>query len=492
MNKLEDFSSNPFDDDKLKEECGVFGIFNNADAAAHCVLGLHALQHRGQEGAGIVTCDEGSFHQHMAFGKVGDNFNSEEVVKSLKGKSAIGHNRYSTSGSKNSLANIQPIFAEMSFGGVALAHNGNLTNAGFIRKEMVSKGSIFRTSMDTEIVIHLMATSTEKTMLDCFIDALRQIEGGYSMVLLTKDIILGARDPLGIRPLVIGKLDGSFVLTSETCALDIIGAEYVRDVDPGEIVIIDGGKKIQSFKPFKKEDSRFCIFEYVYFSRPDSFIEGKHVYDARKHMGRELAKENPVEADVVVPVPDSGVAAALGYSEESGIPFELGIIRNHYVGRTFIEPTDTIRHLGVKLKHNANKAVLEDKVVVLIDDSIVRGTTSQKIVAMVREAGAKEVHMRISAPPTTDPCFYGVDTPSRDKLLAAKMSIEEMADFIGVDSLAFLSVEALYKAVGEFKRDDSNPQYCDACFTGQYPVPVSDDVSDSMPLLEPSSIKIVK
>lgn len=484
-------TTNPFDDDRLREECGVFGIMNNKDAAAHCVLGLHALQHRGQEGAGIVSYDGSNFHQHVAFGKVGDNFSTEEVVSSLQGSSAIGHNRYSTSGKKEQLANIQPIFAELNFGGMALAHNGNLTNAQSLKKNLVNKGSIFRTTMDTEVVIHLIAMSEGNNILDCLTDALKQVEGAYSMVILTKDSLIGARDPLGVRPLVLGKLDGNYVLASETCAFDIIGVEYIRDVEAGEIVVITDNK-LQSFKPFGKHKQRFCIFEYVYFSRPDSLAEGKDVYEIRKRMGRELAKESGVDVDIVVPVPDSGVAAAIGYSEESGIPFELGIIRNHYIGRTFIEPTDTIRHLGVKLKHNANRSVIEGKRVVLIDDSIVRGTTSKKIVDMVRLAGAKEVHMRVSAPPTTDSCFYGVDTPSKENLLASRMSIQKMAEFIGADSLSFLSVDAMYRAVGELKRNNKSPQYCDACFTGDYPIAITDKHIENLPLLEPITIKASK
>ncbi len=464
--------------DKFHEECGVFGVIGHEEAAAHCVLGLHALQHRGQEGAGVVSYDGKHFHQHNAFGKVGDNFNTAEIIATLKGSAAIGHCRYSTSGEKKSLNNIQPMFAETSLGGVALGHNGNLTNAQQIKHRLVEKGSIFRTSMDSEVLIHLTAMSEQKTLLECITDALRQVEGAYSMVALTEDGLIGARDPYGVRPLVLGRLDGAYILASETCALDIIGAQYIRDIAAGEIIIIQEGK-LRSLKPFENYKQRFCIFEYVYFSRPDSFIEGKHVYDLRKAMGRELARESEVEADVVVPVPDSGVAAGLGYSEEAGVPFELGIIRNHYVGRTFIEPTDNIRHLGVKLKHNASRSVLEGKRVMLIDDSIVRGTTSQKIVAMVRDAGATEVHMRISSPPTTDSCFYGVDTPSKDKLLASRMSVEEMADYIGVDSLAFLSVEALYRAVGESGRTNNSPQYCDACFTGEYPIPITDNLGVS-------------
>ena len=464
--------TNPFDDDKLQEECGIFGIWDATDAAAHCALGLHALQHRGQEAVGIVSYDGKAFHQHLALGKVGDNFNEEKVVKGLAGKAAIGHVRYSTSGG-NSYSNIQPLFAEMSFGSLALAHNGNLTNAVTLRKQLVARGSIFRTTMDTEAIVHLIATSSSNQVVDCLLDALKQVVGAYSMVVLTQEGLIGVRDPHGVRPLLLGRLGDKYVLASESCAFDIIGAKLERDILPGEMVIIND-KGIKSMKPFAPTKQRFCIFEYVYFSRPDSHIEGRHVYAMRKAMGRELAKENPRPADVIVPVPDSGVPAAIGYSETAGVPFELGIIRNHYMGRTFIQPTDQVRHLGVKLKHNANRGVIEGKRVILIDDSIVRGTTSKKIVEMVRDAGAKEVHMRISSPPTTHSCFYGVDTPERSKLLAFQMNVKEMADFIGADSLAFLSVDGMYRAVGEAKRDAKSPQYCDACFTGEYPIEIVD------------------
>ena len=481
------FTTHPFDGDTLHEECGVFAILGHPEASAHTVLGLHALQHRGQEGAGIVSCDGDRFYQHLAFGKVGDNFSSEEVVGSLKGRNAIGHNRYSTSGQKKMIHNIQPLFAELNSGGLALAHNGNLTNAQTLRKKLVGQGTIFRTTMDTEVVMHMIAMSKEATMIDRVTDALKQVQGGFSMVVMDSESIIGVRDPHGVRPLLIGKYDGAYILTSETCALDIIGARLVREVEPGEMIILRAGQEPESFKPFEAVPSRFCIFEYVYFARPDSFVAGKDVYALRKAMGRELAQENPVEADIVVPVPDSGVPAAIGYGEAAGIPFELGIIRNHYVGRTFIEPTDHIRHLGVRLKHNANQAVLEGKRVVLVDDSLVRGTTSKKIVAMVKNAGAKEVHLRISSPPTSDPCFYGVDTPSKDNLLASKMSVEDMAAFVEADSLSFLSVNSLYRAVGEIDRNAASPQYCDACFTGEYPIDVVDRDGGDTPLLSTTS-----
>lgn len=462
------------DEDVLNDECGVFGIYseNNDDSAAHVALGLHALQHRGQESAGIVSFHNDQFFSHKAIGKVGDNFNSKEVMDGLPGDCAIGHVRYSTSGGKQA-RNIQPVFAEFSFGGMAIAHNGNLTNAITVKKELIKKGAIFQSTMDTEIFIHLIATSPFDKVVDRITDAIKQVEGAYSLVALTRKKLIGARDPLGVRPLVLGKMGDSYILSSETCGLDIIGAEYVRDVEPGELVIIDKDG-IHSSRPFGDTKSRFCIFEYVYFARPDSIVEGKNVYNVRKRIGAELARESNVKADVIVPVPDSGVPAALGYAEQSGIPFELGIIRNHYVGRTFIEPTDQVRNLGVKLKHNANMEVLNGKDVVLVDDSIVRGTTSKKIVAMVREAGAKKIHMRIASPPTTDPCFYGVDTPEKDKLIASNHTTEEIAKIIGVDSLEFISIDGLYRATNEDKRNNECPQYCDACFTGDYPIEITD------------------
>lgn len=465
-------STNPYDDDTLHEECGVFGIAGNNNASAHCALGLHALQHRGQEAAGIVSYDGTLFYTQNAFGKVGDNFNSPEVINNLVGSSAIGHVRYSTAGG-SFLRNVQPIFAEFSFGGLAVAHNGNLTNANTLRKMLVNRGCIFQSTMDTEIIIHLIATSTKEKLEDRIVDALGQIKGAYSLVILTKDYLIGVRDPRGVRPLVIGKLGCAYILASETCALDIIGAEFIRDVEAGEMITIQNNEFISS-KPFVAEKQRFCIFEYIYFARPDSLVEGKDVYNVRKYIGRELARESAVIADVVVPVPDSGVPAAIGYAAESAIPFELGIIRNHYVGRTFIEPADHVRHLGVKLKHNANPTVLKGKRVVLVDDSIVRGTTSKKIVSMVREAGATEIHMRIASPPTAHSCYYGVDTPETSKLLAANYNLEEMAKLIGVDSLAFITINGLYRAVGEAKRNTENPQYCDACFTGDYPIELID------------------
>jgi amidophosphoribosyltransferase len=464
------------DDDKPHEECGVFGIWNVPDAAALTALGLHALQHRGQESTGIVSYDGARFHPHRAMGLVGDNFGNASVIESLPGNSAIGHNRYATTGN-TILRNVQPLYADFEFGGFAVAHNGNLTNAMALRKALVRRGCLFQSTTDSEVFVHLIAISLYSTVVDRLIDALKQVIGAYSLVALSDHALLGVRDPRGVRPLILGRIGsegtGGWVLASETCALDIVGADFVRDIEPGEIVVIND-QGVHSIKPFGKAPERFCVFEYIYFARPDSVMEGMPVYDARKRIGVELARESGVPADVIVPVPDSGVPAAMGYAAEAGIPFELGIIRNHYVGRTFIEPTDHIRHLGVKLKHSANKPVLAGKRVVLVDDSIVRGTTSRKIVEMVRAAGAREVHMRVSSPPTTHSCFYGIDTPERGKLLASSHSVEEMADLIGVDSLAFISLDGLYRALGKHGRDPGAPHYCDACFTGDYPIALPD------------------
>ncbi|TVR84851.1 MAG: amidophosphoribosyltransferase [Rhodospirillales bacterium] len=459
-------------DDHFHDECGVFGIFAHDDASAAAALGLHALQHRGQEAVGIVSFDGEHFHSHKALGLVGDNFGSQAVIRRLPGDAAVGHVRYSTSGDTVA-RNIQPLFADLEFGGLAIAHNGNLTNAYGVRKALVHRGAIFQSTTDSETIIHLIATSHYSTVVDRLIDAVRQLEGAYSLVALTRRKLIGMRDPYGVRPLVLGRLGSASILASETCALDIIGAEFVRDVEPGEIVVIDDAG-LRSIRPFAKVPRRFCVFEYIYFARPDTTLEGRNVYEVRKRIGAELAKENGVDADLVVPVPDSGVPSAIGYAEQSRIPFELGIIRNHYVGRTFIEPKDRIRHLGVKLKHNANTARLKGKRVILVDDSIVRGTTSVKIVEMVRNAGAAEVHMRISSPPTTHSCFYGIDTPERDELLASSRDVSEMARYIGVDSLAYISLDGLYRAVGESARDPKRPQFCDACFTGDYPIRLTD------------------
>lgn len=459
------------DDDKLKEECGIFGVFNHPDAAALTALGLHALQHRGQEATGVVTFDGEDFHLHRALGLVSETLNQPHVISRLKGRSAIGHNRYATTG-EGALRNVQPLYADFDFGGFAVAHNGNLTNSQTVRNALVQAGALFHSTSDTEAVIQLMAKavgSPEKR----FTESLKQIRGAYSMIALMDNQLIAVRDPNGVRPLLIGELHGAKIVASETCALDIIGAEFVRNIEPGEMVIINENGIISS-RPFNPAPSKFCIFEYVYFARPDSVLENHPVYSVRKSIGRELAKEAPVTADVVVPVPDSGVPAAMGFAEAAGIPFELGIIRNHYVGRTFIQPTDQIRHLGVRLKHNANRKMLEGKRVVLVDDSIVRGTTSRKIVDIVRAAGATEVHMRISSPPVTHGCFYGIDTPEQKELLAHTHTVQQMAEFIGVDSLAFVSQDGLYRALGEAERNKVQSQYCDACFTGDYAIELTD------------------
>src|ERR1700758_2090170 len=458
--------------DHFHEECGVFGVYGHPDAAALTALGLHALQHRGQEAAGIVAYDGEQFNAHRGQGLVSDNFSSKEVIGHLRGSAAIGHVRYATTG-EVALRNVQPLFADFEFGGLAICHNGNLTNSYQLRRQLVRRGSLFQSTSDTEVIVHLIATSLKETVVDRLVDALRQVQGAFSLVALSQDGIIGVRDPLGVRPLVLGRLADAWILASETCALDIIGAEFVRDIAAGEIVII-GARGVRSLRPFEPRDTRFCVFEHIYFARPDSVVEGRSVYEARKRIGRDLARESPVDADIVVPVPDSGVPAAIGYAQESGLPFELGIIRNHYVGRTFIEPTDQIRHLGVRLKHNASRANLKGKRVILVDDSIVRGTTSIKIVEMVRRTGAREVLMRISSPPTAYPCYYGIATPERDQLLAARYDVEQMAEYIGVDSLAFLSIDGLYQAMGEPRRDPEAPRFCDACFTGDYPIPLPD------------------
>lgn len=458
--------------DDFHDECGVFGIFGKSDAAAVVTLGLHALQHRGQEAAGIVAFDGQQFSVERHVGLIGDTFTKRSVMDRLPGDRAIGHTRYSTTGGEG-LRNVQPFFAEFAGGGFAIAHNGNITNALTVQRELQNRGSIFSSTSDTETILHLIAVSEKTRIVPKFIDALSRLEGAYSLVGLSEKKMIGARDPLGIRPLCIGDLDGAYVLASETCALDIIGARFVRDVQPGEVVVITD-KGIESHFPFEKQSPRLCIFEYVYFARPDSTIADRNVYEARKKIGEELAKECPVDADVIIPVPDSGTPAAIGFAQQAGLPFELGIIRNHYVGRTFIQPTSAIRHMGVKLKLNPNKNMIEGKRVVLVDDSIVRGTTSQKIVKLVREAGAREVHMRIASPPTMSSCFYGVDTPEKSKLLASRMSVSAMADFIRVDSLGFVSIDGLYRAVREPGRNAECPQFCDACFTGEYPTTLTD------------------
>ncbi len=461
---------------KIKEECGVFGISNNDDASALVALGLHALQHRGQEGCGIVAFDGKQYHSEKKFGLVGDNFSNEKVLKNLKGKYAIGHNRYSTTGG-TTLRNIQPFFADTNAGGICISHNGNLTNAITLRSKLVKEGSIFHTTSDTETIVQLIAKSKRSKTIDKIIDALFQIQGGYALTMLTQNILIGVRDPFGIRPLVIGKLKNSYVLASETCALDIIGAKYIREVKNGEIVIIRDDK-IDSIKPFPEKKVRPCVFEYIYFSRPDSLLNGRSAYEYRKNFGAELAKEDNIVGDIIVPVPDSGNAAALGYSQQTKKTFELGLIRNHYVGRTFIEPSQKIRSLGVKLKLNPNQSSIVNKKIILVDDSLVRGTTSHKIVKMLYDSGAKEVHMRIACPEIKFPDFYGVDTPTKKELLAANKNNKEICEYIGAKSIKFLSIDGLYKAMGYEKRNSNYPQLTDHYFTGDYPVKPIDNLGD--------------
>ncbi len=453
---------------EIKEKCGVFGIYNVEDASALTALGLHALQHRGQEGCGIVSFDGKNFHSEKRQGLVGDNFTNKEVLKKLPGKFAIGHNRYSTTG-ETSLRNIQPFFADLHGGGITIAHNGNLTNAIRLRENLVKDGAIFRTTSDTETIVQLIAKSKRVKIVDKIIDALFQIQGGYALTIMTNKKLIGVRDPLGIRPLVLGKIKNSYVLASETCALDIIGAKFVREVENGEIIVVEKNN-IQSIKPFPKKKSRPCIFEYIYFARPDSLLNGKCAYEYRKNLGSQLAKESENVGDIVVPVPDSGVPAALGFAQHKKMNFELGLIRNHYVGRTFIEPTQNIRSLGVKLKLSANMSSIKNKSIILIDDSLVRGTTCHKIVKMLYESGAKEVHVRIASPEIKHPDFYGIDMPSKKELLAANKNLEEMCDFIGADSLRFLSIDGLYKALCSQSRNKLYPQFTDHYFTGEYPI----------------------
>ena len=459
----------PFENDKISEECGIFGIFGSPEAHLLTALGLHALQHRGQEATGMVSFDGKQFKAKRGLGHVSENFNAASMkMDELAGYAAIGHNRYSTTG-QSEIRNIQPFLTELAFGDFAIAHNGNLTNAERVRGSLIDTGSLFQSTTDTETIIHLIARSKRNKVEERIKEALLQIEGAYALIALVDNMMIGIRDPLGVRPLILGKLNNSYILTSETCALDIIGAEYIRDIEPGEMVLITENivKSLRISEPLK---SRFCIFEYIYFSRPDSVINQKSVYNARKMIGTELARESKVSADLVIPVPDSGVPAALGYAQESGIRFEFGIIRNHYIGRTFIQPSQDARSSGVMMKHNANANIISGKDIILVDDSIVRGTTSRKIVKMMREAGAKSVHMRIASPPTTNPCFYGVDTPSKENLIAAQLNLEDIRNEIEADSLAFISIHGLYRAMGETKRNKQSPQYCDACFTGDYPI----------------------
>ena len=460
--------------DKLREECGIFGISNHEEASALVALGLHALQHRGQEGCGIVSFDGKNYHSEKRQGLVGDHFTDYETLKKLPGNFSIGHNRYSTTG-ETSLRNIQPFFADLHMGGLSVAHNGNLTNALLLREALVRDGAIFRTTSDTETIVQLIAKSKRDKFTDKLIDTLFQIQGGYSLILMTNKKLVGARDPFGIRPLIIGKLKNSYILASETCALDIVGATFLREVENGEIVIIENDQ-LKSVKPFSKQKPRPCVFEYIYFARPDSLINNKCAYEYRKDLGSELAIETDINADLVIPVPDSGVPAALGYAEQSKKKFELGLIRNHYVGRTFIEPTQNIRSLGVKLKLNATKTTVKNKSIILIDDSLVRGTTCLKIVKMLFENGAKEVHVRIACPEIKYPDFYGVDMPTKEELLAHNKTNIEMCNYINASSLKFLSLNGLYKALIKEKRNSNYPQFSDHYFTGDYPIKPLDKI----------------
>ncbi len=468
------------DGDKLREECGIFGVIGAKDAASMVALGLHALQHRGEEAVGIVSYDGHEFFARRGLGHVAQVFSDQTILSELPGRMASGHVRYSTTGGSG-LRNVQPLHADLASGGFSIAHNGNISNAMHLKKELVRKGAIFQSTSDTEVIIHLIATSRYPMLLDRFVDALRLVEGAYSLICQTPKRMIACRDPLGIRPLVMGRIGEAVVFASETVALDLVGADFVREVEPGELIEVTPDCQIISHRPFGQRHPRPCIFEHVYFSRPDSVMGGHSVYEVRKNIGIELAKEAPADVDLVVPVPDSGVPAAIGYAQQSGIPFELGIIRSHYVGRTFIQPEDGARNADVKRKHNANRALVAGKRIVLIDDSIVRGTTSLKIVQMMRDAGAAEVHMRVASPQIEHSCFYGVDTPERDKLLAARMNVQGMAEFLNADSLAFVSMDGLYRAVGEAGRNNDAPQYCDACFSGEYPTRLTDKTERDVP-----------
>ena len=457
--------------DKLHEECGVVGVYGHPEAANLVYLGLYALQHRGQESAGIVASTHSKMRLEVGMGLVADVFDPIRILK-LPGPLAIGHNRYSTAG-KSELVNAQPCMINYSAGSLALAHNGNLVNAQTIRKDLGGKGAIFQSTNDSEVIVHLMAQSKAETFLDRAAEALKQVSGAYSLVLMTKTELLAARDPHGFRPLCLGKLDGSYIVASETCVMDLIEAEFIREIEPGELILIND-QGIQSFFPFKKVETKHCVFEHIYFARPDSFIFGEHVYTARKNMGRAMAQESPADVDLIVPVPDSGVVSAMGFAEESGIPFEMGLIRNHYVGRTFIEPQSQIRHFGVKLKLNPVKEIIAGKRIAIIDDSIVRGTTARKIVKMLRDAGAKEVHLRISAPPILHSCFYGIDTPTKEELIAHTHDLEETRQYLAADSLAYLSLEKMMEVLENGKK-----KFCSACFDGNYPIPITDKKTDT-------------
>lgn len=466
--------------DKLQEECAIFGIYGHPEAGNLTYLGLYALQHRGQEASGIVTHDGNTYYQEKGTGLVADIF-SEDRLRKLKGNAAIGHNRYSTTGD-NCLENVQPLMVNYALGTLGMVHNGNLINASFLRDEMEAYGAIFQSSMDSEVIIHLIAHSRQERLVQRIVDACERVRGAYSLLFLSEEGLIGVRDPYGVRPLCLGKMKEGYVLASETCAFDLIDAEYVRDIEPGEIVQINE-KGVFSFKPFTKVSPAQCVFEYVYFSRPDSRVFDRNVYYIRKRLGMELAREGDIKADIVIPVPDSGVPAALGFAEASKIPYDTGLIRNHYVGRTFIEPQQSIRHFGVKIKLNAVREILDGKRVVVVDDSIVRGTTSRKIVKMIRAAGAKEIHVRISSPPIISPCFYGIDTPTRQELVASSHSVEEIRKYITADSLSYLSTEGMFRAV--YNSDSGeNRHFCTACFSGNYPIPFTGEEIIQLGLFE--------
>jgi len=461
--------------DRFREECGIVGIHGHPEAANLAYLALYSMQHRGQESAGIVSSRGDALIAHRGLGLVADIFDPD-IIHRMVGSAAIGHNRYATHG-ETVLKNAQPLVVEYSGGALAIAHNGNLVNANGLRERLENQGSIFQSTSDTEVVIHLIAQSRAETLVGRLVEALAEVRGAYSLVLLSRDELIAVRDPHGLRPLVLGRTKDTWVAVSETCALDLIGADYVREVEPGEIVVV-GPKGLHSFRLPDPADPKHCVFEYVYFARPDSRVFGRTVYQVRRELGRQLARESHVESDLVIPVPDSGVPAALGYAEQAGLAYEMGLIRNHYVGRTFIEPTDSIRHFGVRVKLNAMPELLTGKRVVVVDDSLVRGTTSKKIVAMIRAAGAREVHMRISSPPTISPCYYGIDTPTRAELIASSHSVEEIREFIGADTLAYLSEDGLFA----FDPGRSST-FCRACFTGSYPIPVDGEV-------EPRQLKL--
>ncbi len=455
-------------DDKPHEECGVFAIYGHPNAAEMTYLGLYALQHRGQESAGIVTTDGNDVYYHRGVGLVSEIYSDHEIFKYLKGENAIGHNRYSTTGSNN-LTNVQPLMSGDRSGPVAIAHNGNLSNTRELYDGLIDNGAIFQTTLDSEIVIHLAAQSKKETFRERIVESLKRLEGAYCLVILTKDGVMAARDPRGFRPLCLGKVHDAWVVTSETCAIDILGGEYVRDIEPGELVSIDENG-VTSYMPLEKKEKAFCIFEYIYFSRPDSYIYGHCVDKVRRKIGKTLAQEYPVDADIVISVPDSSNTAALGYAQESGIKFEIGLIRNHYIGRTFIHPSQVTREHSVRIKFNPVKGVLNGKKIVVVEDSIVRGTTFKKIAKLLRDAGAKEIHLRVSSPPVISPCYYGMDFPTSEELMASKRSVEEIRQFIGIDSLGYLSVEGLHSAV-----PNKENSYCDACFTEKYPTKLAKD-----------------